>query len=81
MDVQHNRIKFSYDRESDVLYSYIDKPRPAFGEEEESGIIIRYDMTTNEIVGFTIINYSRRFHRDMTIPHFPGLALPTPESI
>lgn len=76
---KHEKIvKFDYDKEADVLYAYIGKPRTAYCEETLEGILIRRDPKTNRVVGFTIINYSRKKARGQlgSIPHFPSITLP-----
>ncbi len=71
------KVKFSYDKEADVLYSYIDKPRPAISREEADSILIRRDPVSNEIVGFTIIGYSiLKKKGPVFVPHFEGIKLP-----
>ncbi|NMC43480.1 MAG: DUF2283 domain-containing protein [candidate division Zixibacteria bacterium] len=71
-------VKFDYDKEADVLYAHIGKPRPAYSEETIDGVLIRRDPKTDRIVGFTIINYSRKKARGQLdrIPHFPAITLP-----
>ncbi|GEM_PF-3703691 len=71
------KIKFNYDKEADVLYSYIDKPRPAVSREEADNILIRRDPVSKEIVGFTIIGYSKLKKKGaVLVPHFEGIKLP-----
>jgi len=55
---------FDYDEISDVMYISFGEPKPCRTEEPESGLVIRYTPGTNELNGFTIINYSERTNRE-----------------
>ena len=56
-------VSISYDRESDVMYlSYQDVEAEA--EEIEDGIFARYDPKNESLVGFTILNFSKKFDQD-----------------
>ena len=53
-------ISISYDHEADVMYlSFQDVEAEA--EEIEDGIFARYDPKSESLVGFTIINFSKKF--------------------
>jgi len=76
--IAYGKLNYRYDEKSDVLYAFIDKPRPAKCIDEQEGIIIRYDINTKEIVGFTIIDYMHR-RKDgvlQSVPHFKDISLP-----
>ncbi|WP_040371955.1 DUF2283 domain-containing protein [Desulfurobacterium sp. TC5-1] len=49
-----------YDGEADVLYVSFGKPKPAEGLDIGDGTILRIDPKTNEVAGFTILDFSRR---------------------
>lgn len=72
------KIDFSYDEESDILYAFVGKPVPAICEEPVNGILIRRDIKTRKVVGFTIINYKRQKRDGHTknIPCFQGVKIP-----
>ena len=53
-------LNFRYDARSDVLYCSINSPRPAVSEEIEPGLLVRLDPDTNQIVGFTVIDVTKR---------------------
>ena len=53
-------LKYNYSERGDVLYAYVNKPRPAKSIEIENGIVLRVDIKTNKIVGFTIVDFKRR---------------------
>ena len=73
-----SKLKMAYDAKADVLYASKGAPRPCISEETEEGILLRRDKNTREVVGFTIINYSRKKARGelKTIPYFPSVILP-----
>ena len=53
-------IIFDHDKEADVLYVTLGKPREAV-VEEKGNIGIRIDEKTNEIIGLTIIEFLKIF--------------------
>lgn len=60
-----NRLKFFFDKKGDVLDIAIGKPEKAISRELDNDIVVRLDPKTKEIVGFTILNFEKRFeHRD-----------------
>lgn len=54
-------MSVSYDRQSDVLYLSYGENREAISEENEDGVLVRRDPRSNEILGFTVVDFSRRF--------------------
>lgn len=52
-------LNFDYDKESDVLYVSLGRPRRAISREADGGVIVRFDLKTRKVVGFTIINFLR----------------------
>ena len=61
-------MSVSYDRQSDVLYLSYGENREAISEENEDGVLVRRDPRSNEILGFTVVDFSRRFAQsDMPI--------------
>ena len=59
LEVPYSRIWTSYDKEADVLYINFKKPSHADDSElTDDDIIIRYEK--GEIIGFTVLNASRR---------------------
>lgn len=50
----------SYDNAADVLYISLGKPRKAVGREISSGVIERVDPKSGKLVGFTIIDVSKK---------------------
>lgn len=59
-------MSVSYDRQSDVLYLSYGEAREAISEENEDGVLVRRDPSSNEILGFTVVDFSRRFAKSDT---------------
>ena len=55
------RLSFSYDKAADVLYVSVGRPKAAVGELLENGVIVRRDPKTDQVVGFTIVDFTRHF--------------------
>lgn len=65
-------LNINYDKEFDVLYISFGKPKPSYGEEDASGIVIRKDMNTDEITGVTIFYFMKRIKENsLSDIHFP----------
>ena len=45
----------SYDEDADVLYLSVGTPRAALGVDIGDGVVLRYDVVSNEGVGVTLI--------------------------
>jgi uncharacterized protein YuzE len=54
-------IQMSYNKEMDILYLSVGDPRPAITEELGDDILLRLDIETGEVVGLTVLNFSRHF--------------------
>ncbi|MBI4944984.1 MAG: DUF2283 domain-containing protein [Bacteroidetes bacterium] len=54
-------VNFFYDKKGDILDIAIGKPQPAISQEISDDVLIRRHPETNEIVGFTILNFELRF--------------------
>jgi uncharacterized protein YuzE len=54
-------VQFHYDREADVLYLSVGKPQRAKTVEMGEDFVLRLHPKTTEVVGITIINFSRHF--------------------
>ncbi|MGB9612692.1 MAG: DUF2283 domain-containing protein [Candidatus Margulisiibacteriota bacterium] len=59
--MKFKELSFSYDKSGDVLYMTIGKPREAISIEEPEDILVRIDPKTKEVVGLTILNFSKHF--------------------
>lgn len=51
----------SYDKEADVMYVSFGRPKNAEAIEIKSGIWARVSQKNKSLVGFTIINFSKKF--------------------
>jgi uncharacterized protein YuzE len=65
-------LRVSYDTKGDVVYLSFGEPRAAIGVEAQNGVVVRFDEETGDIVGATIIDFSKRFKNEpdniVTIP-------------
>ena len=55
------KLKVFFDKIGDVLDIAIGEPREAISKEVDNDIVMRIDPKTNEIIGFTILNFEKRF--------------------
>jgi len=55
------KLKFFFDKKGDVLDIAIGEPKEAVSKEIGNDVVMRIDPKTNEIVGFTILNFEKRF--------------------
>jgi len=65
------KLKFFFDKKGDVLDIAIGKPKAVISKEIGNDIVVRIDPKTKDIVGFTILNFEKRFehmHRSETLP-------------
>ncbi len=67
----HNQLNFLYDHEADVLYVSSGHPTYTNYVELNDDVILRLDPKTNQVVGFTIVDFAGRFSKNA-----PALALP-----
>ena len=77
--MNNENLIFNYDNSSDVLYAFIGKPMPAKNIDLDNGVVLRINPSTEETIGFTIVNYMKRVKRGMfgVIPKFEDVELPT----
>ncbi len=64
-------LRFFFDKEGDVLDISIGEPKKAISKEINNDIVVRLDPKTNKIVGFTILNFEKRFehlNKSETLP-------------
>lgn len=57
------KIMFWFDKEGDVLDISIGKPKKAISRELGEDIAARIDPKNKEVVGFTILNFTKRFEK------------------
>lgn len=70
------RLDIDYDRDADVLYIAIEKPRPADTFDTQYGLLIRKDPETNEVVGATVLHYEGLFRKLLNRSWVAELGLP-----
>jgi len=54
-------LRFSFDKEADVLDISIGKPVKAISREIEDDFFVRVDPKTKKVVGFSILNFEKWF--------------------
>lgn len=54
-------LRFSLDKEADILDISIGKPKKAISREIEDDFFVRIDPKTKKIVGLSILNFERWF--------------------
>ena len=57
-------LRFSFDKEADVLDISIGKPKKAISREIEDDFFVRVDPKTDKVVGFSILNFEKWFKTD-----------------
>ncbi len=55
------KLKIFFDKQGDVLDIAIGEPVEAISKELDNDVVMRLDPVTKEIVGFTILNFEKRF--------------------
>jgi len=64
-------FRLVYDYETDILHVALGMARPAISIEQEADIFLRVDPDTEELVGLTILNFSKSFlqqRRELDVP-------------
>ena len=68
-----------YDSEMDIFAVWLRQPDEVVCVEPEEGIVLRIDANTDEFVGYTILDFYRRFANQspqlITLPLVPEFAL------
>ena len=57
-------LRFSYDKEADVLEIALGRPQRAISREVEDDVFVRINPKNKKIVGFSILNFTKYF-RDL----------------
>jgi hypothetical protein len=65
-----------WDEARDVLYISVGTPRPAWTEEEDHGVLVRFDLKTNTVIGVTITEYREHFQKLFDLSFLQDLHLP-----
>jgi uncharacterized protein YuzE len=56
-------LKFFFDKKGDILDIAIGEQSEAISKELDNDVVMRIDPKTKEIIGFTILNFEKRFER------------------
>ena len=73
--MNRKELMFGYDREVDVLYISLGKPEKGMQYIElNSNLILRLDPKSKEIVGITIIDFSKQFSGERYFSKVPIMA-------
>jgi uncharacterized protein YuzE len=79
-EVNKPEVNMKYDARGDVLYFSVGEPREAISYEADDGVIIRTDPETDDVIGITVIDLSKRFtdHPDkpLSLPLIPTHLVP-----
>ncbi|WP_303997172.1 DUF2283 domain-containing protein [Megamonas hypermegale] len=67
--VSYDKIK--YDERHDILHVFLGSPIDAFADEEFPGIYVSRNDDTNDIVGLTIIDYTKK--KQLLKNYFPNI--------
>lgn len=54
-------LRFSFDKEADILDISIGMPKRAISREVDDDFFVRIDPKTKKVVGFSIINFEKWF--------------------
>jgi len=57
------KLRMFFDKKGDVLDISLGEPREAISKEIGDDILMRIDPQTSEVLGFTILNFEKRFER------------------
>ena len=75
--MQETKIAYpirKYDARHDVMHVYLKSQQDAFADEEQKDIYVFRNDTSDEIVGFTIMDFSKNIGRVKAL--YPQLDLP-----
>lgn len=67
-------LRFSYDDEGDILEIFKGEPKETISKDVGDDIWIKVDPETEEILGFTIISFTKRFSQKGRLKKIPVMA-------
>ena len=70
-----------YHREEDILYVTLGDSDSALCIEQGNGFLVRIDPESDEVVGFTVIDFSLRAAERVAIPVYAQFVLPQDETL
>ena len=62
---RQEQLDWEYDQEADVLYLSLGKPQPALGVDIGDGVVVRYDETSNKVVGLTVVGLRQKLAHEL----------------
>ena len=68
--------KYHYDSGEDILYVTLGDSDSALCIEQGNGFLVRIDPESDEVVGFTVIDFSLRAAERVAVPVYAQFALP-----
>ncbi len=63
--MEKRTMRLSYDKAADVLYISFGQPQFGLDDEEEAGIFIRRHPETKHIIGATVMDFEKRFSKNL----------------
>lgn len=57
------KLRMFFDKKGDVMDISVGEPREAISKEIGDDILMRIDPETSEVLGFTVLNFEKRFER------------------
>ena len=74
-NTKQTKLYYLYDQEADIFYLSQGKPSARDSVTETSDeVILRSDKTTGHVRGFTILNFSKRQNKNMSLISLPILS-------
>ncbi len=73
------KLRLWFDEEGDILEISIGKPKKAISKEMGADMLVRLDPKTKKVIGFTILNFTKRFKSGKRSSH--GVLTPIRASI
>jgi len=55
------KLRFAYDKKADILDISLGGPKKAISREIEDDFFVRFDLETNKVIGFSILNFEKWF--------------------
>ena len=65
------KIRISYDKEGDILDVSLGEPKASISREIDDDFFVRLDPKTEEIVGFSVINFEKWFEKVKDFKQLP----------
>ena len=57
------KIRFSYDKNGDILDISLGIPKTAISREVEDDVFVRVDPKSHKIIGFSVLNFEKSFRK------------------